>query len=625
MRTLNFRLTIDGITDETLVVRSFEGDESVSDSIDSHDIPFFGYRYSIELASRSSASLFPEKIIDSKALLEIVRNGKVVQKVHGIIRALTKGDTGFNHTFYSITLVPSLERLSLRQNCRIFQQKNAQEILTGLLSDMGISDFCFSLKRAPEQREYCVQYRESDLAFFHRLAAEEGMMYTFSHEDTKHVLVITDHDQGFPKLSGHAIYNNLSGGANPDGYIATMTEHTRSEVSSVQLEDYSFQKPDYNFSQKVEAGDCDNQLEMYPHFDHPGRYNHDSTGKAFSKVRLEYLRRAVHTVTGQSDETKIQAGQRFEISEHHDNSMNRLWLAVQVHHQGTQPQALEEDGSTGATDYSNTFTLVPGDKVWRAHPQPKPMVDGPCIATVVGPADSEIYTDEHSRVKLHFPWHRYDGSDDKSSCWVRVVQSWAGGQYGMQTIPRVGHEVIVSFLHGDPDQPIVTGRTYHASNTPPYKLPENKTKTVLRTQTHQGKGYNELSFEDQSGKEKINLHAQKDLAVLVENDATTEIKHDQHETVENDRYDHVLKKEHQVIEGEQRTKVGKNKLTEAQESIHQKVAGKQVLDSGSEVHLKGGNAVVLQAGSEITIKVGGTFVKLDPAGVHVVGPSINLN
>ncbi|MEI8631862.1 type VI secretion system tip protein TssI/VgrG [Vibrio sp. PP-XX7] len=242
MRTLNFRLTINGIADETLVVRQFQGHESISDSVDATGQPVFGYRYQIDLASRNSR-LAAKDIVDNTAVLEIIRNGKLVQQVHGMIRSFTKGDTGHHHTFYAITLVPSLERLSLRHNSRIFQHKNVQQILTLLLEDMGITAFCFSLKRPPAEREFCVQYRESDLAFFHRLAAEEGLMYTFSHDAGKHTLVISDNTQGFPLLEGQIPYNALSGGAFPDGYISRLTRRTQTQVSSIQLQDYSFKKP----------------------------------------------------------------------------------------------------------------------------------------------------------------------------------------------------------------------------------------------------------------------------------------------------------------------------------------------------------------------------------------------
>ncbi|EKO3722410.1 type VI secretion system tip protein VgrG, partial [Vibrio metschnikovii] len=271
------------------------------------------------------------------------------------------------------------------------------------------------------------------------------------------------------------------------------------------------------------------------------------------------------------------------------------------------------------------FTLIPAEVNWRATPQVKPQVDGPCIAMVVGPENEEIFCDEHGRVKLHFPWDRYSNGDEHSSCWVRVSQGWAGSQYGMMAIPRVGHEVIVSFLNGDPDQPIVTGRTYHATNQPPYALPEHKTKTVLRSESHQGEGFNELSFEDQAGQEKIYLHAQKDVEGLVLNDATMHIKHDKHLTVENDQFSHIHHHQHLTVDGERRLKVGQDQSVEVGGALQQKVADKMVVDAGNEVHLKAGNKLVLEAGSEITIQAGGSFIKVDAGGVHLVGAAINLN
>uniref|UniRef100_UPI0018F1AB1D type VI secretion system Vgr family protein n=1 Tax=Vibrio sp. bablab_jr001 TaxID=2755067 RepID=UPI0018F1AB1D len=262
---------------------------------------------------------------------------------------------------------------------------------------------------------------------------------------------------------------------------------------------------------------------------------------------------------------------------------------------------------------------------WRATPQAKPQVDGPMIATVVGPEGEEIFCDEHGRVKLHFPWDRYSNGDEHSSCWVRVSQGWAGSQYGMIAIPRIGHEVIVSFLNGDPDQPIVTGRTYHATNTAPYTLPDNKTKTVLRTETHQGQGYNELSFEDQAGSEQIYLHAQKDFDGVVENDHTSVIKHDKHLTVENDRFTQIKNNQHLTVGGESRESVTGNRTLMVEGSLHVKTGSVWVNESGTEVHIKAGQKVVIEAGSEITVKAGGSFVKVDPAGVHLSGAGVNLN
>ncbi|MNQ23906.1 Phage-related baseplate assembly protein [compost metagenome] len=253
------------------------------------------------------------------------------------------------------------------------------------------------------------------------------------------------------------------------------------------------------------------------------------------------------------------------------------------------------------------------------------MVDGPQIATVVGPEGEEIYCDEHGRVKLQFPWDRYGSSNDQSSCWVRVSQGWAGGQYGMLAIPRIGHEVIVSFLEGDPDQPIVTGRTFHATNRPPYELPANKTRTVLRTETHQGEGFNELRFEDQAGQEEIYLHGQKDLNLLIENDAAWHIKHDEHTDIDNERVTRIKANDHLTVEGEKRDQVKADYSLTVDASMHQKLGQSWLTQAGQEVHVKAGAKVVLEAGSEITVKVGGSFIKVDGGGVTLVGPTIKMN
>ncbi|EKO3449372.1 type VI secretion system tip protein VgrG, partial [Vibrio fluvialis] len=404
------------------------------------------------------------------------------------------GNTGHHHTFYSLTLVPALERLSLRHNSRIFQLNTVPEILSILLQEMGINDYAFALTRDCAQREFCVQYRETDLDFFHRLAAEEGLVYSFIHEEGKHTLIFSDASESLPKLGEPIPYNTLAGGMIESPYISALSVHTQSEVSQTALQDYSFKKPAYSFAQQAVGTEMAYQQPDYEHFDAPGRYKDDVSGKAFSQIRLDYLRRNAHTATGKSNQPLLRPGVKFDLQEHLDDTLNRDWLVVRVTSQGTQPQVLEEAGGNGATTYANQFSLIPAHRTWRATPQAKPQVDGPMIATVVGPHGEEIFCDEHGRVKLHFPWDRYSDGDEHSSCWVRVSQGWAGSQYGMIAIPRIGHEVIVSFLNGDPDQPIVTGRTYHATNTAPYTLPDNKTKTVLRTETHQGQGYNELSF-----------------------------------------------------------------------------------------------------------------------------------
>ncbi|EKO3905647.1 type VI secretion system tip protein VgrG [Vibrio fluvialis] len=623
MATLKYQFHVEGLEDDTLMVRGFDGQETLSSERINGQL-CHGFRYELELASRL-ANLTPEMVVDKVAELTLYRDDVLVQRVNGIVRRFTQGDTGHHHTFYSLTLVPALERLSLRHNSRIFQLNTVPEILSVLLQEMGINDYAFALTRDCAQREFCVQYRETDLDFLHRLAAEEGLVYSFIHEEGKHTLIFSDASESLPKLGEPIPYNTLAGGMIESPYISALSVHTQSEVSQTALQDYSFKKPAYSFAQQAVGTEMAYQQPDYEHFDAPGRYKDDVSGKAFSQIRLDYLRRNARTATGKSNQPLLRPGVKFDLQEHLDDTLNRDWLVVSVTSQGTQPQALEEAGGNGATTYANQFSLIPAHRTWRATPQAKPQVDGPMIATVVGPEGEEIVCDEYGRVKLHFPWDRYSNGDEHSSCWVRVSQGWAGSQYGMIAIPRIGHEVIVSFLNGDPDQPIVTGRTYHATNTVPYALPDNKTKTVLRTETHQGQGYNELSFEDQAGSEQIYLHAQKDFDGLIENDHTRVIKHDKHLTVESDHFTQIKNNQHLTVGGESRESVTGNRTLMVEGSLHVKTGSVWVNESGTEVHIKAGQKVVIEAGSEITVKAGGSFVKVDPAGVHLSGAGVNLN
>ncbi len=623
MASLRFTFQVEGLADNVFVVREFEGQESLSDN-QFQQQNCLGFRYQVELASRQQ-DVKPEQLVDKQAELHVYHYGELTQRVHGVVRNFTQGDIGHHYTFYSVTLVPALERLSLRHNSRVFQHKTSVEIVSVILQEMGITDYVFSLKREGEPREFCAQYRETDLDFVHRLAAEEGWTYSFVHQEGKHILVFSDSSESLPKLDTPVSYNRNAGGIAPASFISWFEKRTQSEVSEVTLKDYSFKKPQYSFLQQQVAADLTYQLEGYEHYDVPGRYKNDANGKAFSKVRLEFLRREAHLASAISNHSGLRAGVRFDLEDHLNTDFNRSWLVVSINHSGKQPQALEEDATQGSTTYSNHFQVIPATHNWQATPQPKPLVDGPMIAIVVGPDGEEIYCDEHGRVKVHFPWDRYSNGDENSSCWVRVSQGWAGGQYGMMAIPRIGHEVIVEFLNGDPDQPIITGRTYHATNTPPYPLPANKTKMVIRSETHQGEGFNELSFEDQVGNEEIYLHAQKDVEALINNDDTMHIKHDKHLTVDNDRFIKVKNNQHVTVDGEHRQRITKDQSLIVQGDAYDKAGKLYALEVGNEVHIKAGQKIVIEAGAELTIKAGGSFVKVDPSGVSLVGPGINLN
>ncbi|HDZ9333984.1 TPA: type VI secretion system effector VgrG, partial [Aeromonas dhakensis] len=465
---LQFTVKVGALPESTFVVAEFALDEALNR-------PF---NLRLELASAQPDIDFGA-VLDQPCELLVWYNGELQRRVCGVVSDFAQGDSGFRRTRYQLLVQSALWRLSLRQNSRIFQAQKPDEILSILLQEHGITDYAFALKNEHTKREYCVQYRETDLDFVNRLAAEEGMFYFHEFEQGKHRIVFADDAAAL--TAGPELFFNL-GNRSPEQGPYVRQFHYREAVrpSDVELKDYSFKTPAYGLSHKKVGVELAHQRDTYQHFDYPGRYKEDPSGKAFAQHRLDALRNDAVAGQAKSNCAALQPGQSFSLTEHPNSSLNTDWQIVRIQHTGLQPQALEEEGGSGPTVYHNEFGVVKASTTWRARigsPEAphKPMVDGPQIAMVVGPDGEEIYCDEHGRVKLQFPWDRYGSSNDQSSCWVRVSQGWAGGQYGMMAIPRIGHEVIVSFLEGDPDQPIVTGRTYHATNRPPYELPANKT------------------------------------------------------------------------------------------------------------------------------------------------------
>ncbi len=615
---LQFTVKVGALPESTFVVAEFALEEALNR-------PF---NLRLELAS-AQPDIDVGAVLDQPCELLVWYNGELQRRVCGVVSDMAQGDSGFRRTRYQLMVQPALWRLSLRQNSRIFQAQKPDEILSILLQEHGITDYAFALKNEHAKREYCVQYRETDLDFVNRLAAEEGMFYFHEFEAGKHRIVFADDAAALTQ--GPELFFNLGNRSLEQGpYVRQFHYREAVRPSDVELKDYSFKTPAYGLSHKQRGSELEHQRDTYQHFDYPGRYKADSSGKAFAQHRLDALRNDAVAGQAKSNCAALQPGQSFSLTEHPNGSLNTDWQVVRIQHTGLQPQALEEEGGSGPTVYHNEFGVVKASTTWRARigsPEAphKPMVDGPQIAMVVGPEGEEIYCDEHGRVKLQFPWDRYGSSNDQSSCWVRVSQGWAGGQYGMMAIPRIGHEVIVSFLEGDPDQPIVTGRTYHATNRPPYELPANKTRTVLRTETHQGKGFNELRFEDQAGQEEIYIHGQKDLNVLIENDAAWHIKHDEHRDIDNERVTRIKTNDHLTVNGEKRDHIKADYSLTVDASLHQKLGQSLLVEAGQEVHIKVVDKLVLEAGSEITLKGGGSFVKVDPSGIKLVGPAIKLN
>ncbi|USP08339.1 type VI secretion system tip protein VgrG [Aeromonas dhakensis] len=604
---LQFTVKVGTLPAPTFAVASFELNEGLNRPFDLH----------LELASLLSDIDFGA-VLDQPCELLVWFEGDLLRRVSGVVAQFAQGDTGFRRTRYSMVVKPALWRLSLRTNARIFQAQKPEEILSILLQEHGITDYAFALKNEHAQREYCVQYRESDLAFLNRLAAEEGMFYFHEFEAGKHRLVFADDAAALQE--GPALFFNLANqGLQQGAFVRRFHYQEAVRPSDVELKDYSFKTPAYGLSHKKMGAELEHQRDSYQHFDYPGRFKQDPSGKAFAQHRLDALRADAVTGNGHSTEAGLMPGLSFELSEHPAPALNIAWQVVHVTHTGKQPQALEEEGGSEPTVYYNDFGVVKATTTWRAQMPHKPLVDGAQIATVVGPAGEEIYCDKYGRIKLQFPWDRYGASDEHSSCWVRVGQAWAGGGYGMMAIPRIGHEVIVSFLEGDPDQPIVIGRTYHATNLPPEGLPANKTRMSLRSNTHKGKGFNELRFEDKAGQEEVFLHAQHDMNTVVLNNRSTSVNANHTEQVGGSQT--------VAVQGNQTVSVKLDQVTEVQgeQTVAVTKNRSTMVNDNESLQVKNNIAIQSQDG-DILIATAGGYIAIDKEGnIAITGKGLVLN
>ncbi|MGE8297792.1 MAG: type VI secretion system tip protein TssI/VgrG [Pseudomonas sp.] len=612
----HFSLSIDGI-EHDLQVLEFKGREAISQP----------YAFDVELISERP-DLDLESLLHQRAFLAFDQNDA---GIHGLIHRIAQGESGKRITRYRLTLVPQLAYLAHRTNQRIFQHLTVEKIISQVLEEHGIqaNAYQFQLGSIYPERDYCVQYDESDLHFIQRLCEEEGIHYHFQHSRDGHLLTFGDDQTVFPRLAPLA-YQQDTGLVADDPVIKHFGVRVETRTSQVTRRDYDFEKPRLQLEAKAED-DAQPRLEDY---DYPGRYTDRERGKHLAKRALERHRHDFELAQGDGDSPTLVSGHFLDLSEHPREEWNRLWLLTEVLHEGKQPQVLEEsvtsdtqpaDGFTQG--YRNRFTATPWDVPYRpslAHP--KPRILGSQSAVVTGPAGEEIHCDQYGRVKVQFFWDREGQADEKTSCWLRVSSSWAGDRYGAITIPRIGMEVLVTFLEGDPDQPLVTGCLYHAEHVMPYDLPANKTRSVFKTLSSPGGGgYNELRIEDRKGAEQIYVHAQRDWDENIEHDQKIRVGNERHDTVEANAYSHFKAEEHRTTHADRKTEIKANDHLTVGDSQHIKLGNGQFIQAGQEIHLSSGLKVVLEAGSELTLKGGGSFIKLDGGGVTLVGPVIKIN
>ena len=480
------------------------------------------YEVALTLASEDDINF--DDVIGKEALLTILGE-EVDRYFHGIINQFMQTGSSGRFSLYQATMVPSLWLLSLEQDCRIFQNKNVQDIVKQILQDGGITSdrFEFRLQNQPPAREFCVQYRETDLNFVSRLLEEEGIFYFFEHKKDKHLLVFGDSTVNYQPIQGEAkvVVRPPTALVPEEEFVHNFVFSRQIQSGKVTLRDFNFEKPSLDLTAQHQ-GDSFQKLEVY---DYPGEYLDQGRGKKLAEMHLQEAVMFKDKAEGQSVCPRFIPGFTFKLSDHERQNLNQEYLLVEVLHSGSHPQVLGERAGMGGSSYSNQFLGIPSSVTMRPERNtPKPTVEGVQTAIVVGPKGEEIYTEEHGRVKVQFHWDREGKRDENSSCWIRVSQAWAGPGWGAMYIPRIGQEVMVDFIEGDPDRPIITGRVYHGTNKPPYSLPDEKTKSTIKSDSSLGGGgSNEIRFEDKKGEEEIYLHGQKDWNILIENNKNATI------------------------------------------------------------------------------------------------------
>ncbi|HGM6191988.1 TPA: type VI secretion system tip protein TssI/VgrG, partial [Pseudomonas aeruginosa] len=501
----------------------------------------------------------------------------------------------------------------------------------GILADA----YRFQLGTRYPEREYCVQYDESDLHFVQRLCAEEGIHFHFRHSAEAHLLVFGDDQTVFPRLGRPTAYVHDSGLVADEPMIKRFSLRLASRTTRTTRRDYDFEKPRL----LLEAGNrpaadapAEPDLEDY---DYPGRFVDRQRGKLLNQRALERHRADRRLGEGVSDQPLLVSGHFLEIAEHPRAEWNDLWLLSEIFHEGKQPQVLEENvtsDTSASTDdfqqgYRNRFLATPWEVFFRPPLEhPKPRVLGSQTAVVTGPPGEEIHCDRYGRVRVQFHWDREGQGDDKSSCWLRVASGWAGNGYGGLVIPRVGMEVLVDFLEGDPDQPLVSGCVYHAAHPVPYELPANQTRSVFKSLSSPGGGgYNELRIEDRKGQEQIFVHAQRDWDENIEHDQKIRVGHERHDTVEANSYSEFKAEEHHTVHGERKVELKADDHLTVGDSQHVKLGRAYLARAGREIHLKAGQKMVIEADSELTVKAGGSFIRLDASGIAISGPLARIN
>jgi type VI secretion system secreted protein VgrG len=551
---------------------------------------------------------------------------------HGYVTRFSRQGKRGDFYAYEALVHPALWLLKQSSNCRIFQDKDTLAILREVCgADVygGAIKLSLNVSTTPAARTYCVQYRESDFDFVSRLLEEDGLYYYFEHDNHGHAMVVVSSIDAHGDAAGYATVPFHPGGNLPADYecVSSWSSAGQIESSVFSLNDYDFEKSSSSVGGGLRVktqAPAEFGLPPYERYDYPGRFDSNPEGERRTRAWAESVHGQSEQIQGTTTARGLSTGTLFSLQDHPNDEENRKVLITKSDLVVIGQDYGSGAGANTAMSFTCSFTAVGIEHSYRPFPVcRKPVVRGPQTAMVVGKAGEEIWTDCYGRIKVSFHWNRMDSDDENSSCWVRVAQAWSGKKWGTMFIPRIGMEVVVEFLEGDPDRPLVTGCVYNSDSMPPYDLPANQTRSTIKSNTSKGgAGFNEIRFEDKAGQEEVFIQAEKDFNRVVKNndtlkvgfekkdkgDQTIAIHHDQSLDVGNDRKVHVVHNQSAEIDNDMSTKVG----------------NAQSLDVGAGQKIKVGTTCVIEAGTSIELKVGASSIKIEPAKITIKSVEIAI-
>lgn len=624
---------------DRLMLAGFEGVEAVS-------APF---AFRLDLVSEYK-DVDPAEVVRKPAAIGYAMRDGGWRTIHGIVNRFVQLGQRQNLVRYRAELVPWLWFLSLSRDCRIYQNLSVLEIVQDVFKSQGYSDFDIKTTRSYSKRVFCVQYRETHLDFVSRLLQEEGIFYFFRHEKDRHVLVLADGKSAIEPVQGSPRVRFAPQPAPGEEVVTTLEHETVAHVGRVTLRDYDYLQPTLQLECSLEG---DGREQVY---DYPGNYATLEAGDRYARLMLEAEEATGQVIRGGGGFGALQSGSRFELEGHFRGDLNASYTVLRVSHEGRGGDFTEWD--SGPFEYHNEFVAIPHNTTFRPlRTTPRPFIRGFQTARVVGPSGKEVYVDEHGRIKLQFHWDRLGKSDETSSCWVRVASPWAGKGWGAVSIPRIGSEVVVEFLDGDPDRPIVVGCVHNAQQTPPFDLPDAGIQMGMKTRSSpNGGGYNEISMTDTKGKEAVTVHAQYDMTTSVGNDATETVQNNRSLTVNVNDTVKVGAKQNITTGANQTITVGADQsltvtgkqdvTTGAKQTVTVgadrtlTIGGKDTISTGSDYSLssggklaassstnttiKAGANVEVTAGGTIKLSAGGSSIEIGPSGVTIKGAIVDV-